>query len=203
MLVGGWVSHVLNVEACPDNARWISNLIAMLIDRSHESARWSESGVPPADDVDLRVLLAQPESERLERKSSFLVPTDPTRLMQQKDVQFNIAKAISSLANSAGCHVIIGQADDHTISGLDKDFTNMRGGNRDGFSQKLVDYTDHQLNPRWETLGLELRWIDDAAERCRGHFRPSTASRDRRLPQGDQERQRIRIRPTRNSHGLR
>jgi hypothetical protein len=160
MLIGAWVSHDIYVEACPDNARWISNLIALLTDRSRESARWSASTAAPVDSVNLRKLLDQPESDRLERKSSFLVPTDPTRGMPQKEVQFKVARAIASLANAAGGHVIIGQADDNAVLGLAKDFAKVRGENRDGFCQRLVDYTDHHLNPRWEALDLDLRWVD-------------------------------------------
>lgn len=163
VLIGAWVSHDINVEACPDNARWISNLIALLTDRSRESARWSKPAAAAVEEVDLRVLLDEPESDRLERKSSFLVPTDPTRAMQSKDVQFKVARAIASLANAAGGHVIIGQADDNTVLGLDKDFTTVRGNNRDGFWDRLVEYTDNHLDPRWETLGLDLHWVDHEA----------------------------------------
>jgi hypothetical protein len=163
MLIGAWISHDIYVEACPDNARWISNLIALLTDRSREAARWSASTAAPVDGVDLRTLLDEPESDRLERKSSFRVPTDGTRHQEQKDVQFQVAKAIVSLANTAGGHVIIGQADDNTVLGLDKDFATVRGKNRDGFSQSLVEYMDHHLHPRWETLRLGLCWLDHEA----------------------------------------
>ncbi|RPA06203.1 ATP-binding protein [Gordonia sp. OPL2] len=161
VLIAGWVSHDLIVEACPDNARWISNLIALLTDWTHESASWttthSQSGRAAAD---LSALLDQAESQKLERKSSFLIPADPSRGDTPiDDIQFQVGKSIVALANTDGGHLIIGQADDLTVLGLEPDLSKVRNGDRDGFEQRLVQYADNFLSPRWEVLGLTLHWV--------------------------------------------
>jgi Putative DNA-binding domain len=164
-LIGAWVSHDVNVDACPDNARWISNLIALLADRSRETAGWAVRKSARSEvGAALRGLLDQSESQRLERKSSFLVSTDPKR----KDVpphllQHGVGKSIAALANTDGGHVIIGQDDQGTVVGLAKDFATVRNKDRDGFEQRLVQYADDHLNPRWETLGLQLHWVETEA----------------------------------------
>jgi hypothetical protein len=149
------------VDACPDNARWMSNLLALLADRARENQDWSAPRPGPADDgMDLHSLLSQNESQRLERKSSFLVPTDPNRPMPTEAVQLNVGKSIAALANTDGGHVIVGQADDLRIVGLAADFNIVRGKDRDGFELKLVEYCDKALQPRWEVLGLRLHWAE-------------------------------------------
>lgn len=41
VLVGANVSDDRFVDRCPDNARWISNLIALLTERSRETGEWA------------------------------------------------------------------------------------------------------------------------------------------------------------------
>lgn len=43
VVIGGNISHDTLVDACPDNARWISNLIALLADRTDETTGWLQS----------------------------------------------------------------------------------------------------------------------------------------------------------------
>lgn len=162
VLIAGWVSHDLVVEACPDNARWISNLIALLTDWTYESVSWRAAKSQAARGADdLAALLGQAESQILERKSSFLVPADPSRAdTPTDDIQFQVGKSIAALANTDGGHLIIGQADDLTVVGLEADLGKVRNGDRDGFEQRLVQYADNFLSPRWEVLGLRLHWVE-------------------------------------------
>jgi Putative DNA-binding domain len=165
VLVGAHVSEDFLVDQCQDNARWISNLIALLTDRSRETAGWlvrksarSEAG------AGLRGLLDRPESQRLERKSSFQVSIDPNRPdVPQHVIQHGVGKSIAAFANTDGGHVIIGQDDQGTVLGLEKDFATGRNKDRDGFEQRLVQYADNHLNPRWETLGLRVHWVETEA----------------------------------------
>ena len=41
VLVGAVVSDDRLIDVCPDNAKWISNLIALLTERSRETAEWA------------------------------------------------------------------------------------------------------------------------------------------------------------------
>jgi hypothetical protein len=161
VLIGGWVSHDTNLEACPDNARWISNLMTMLYDRTRESLQWSAPlpTLKQTQSPDFDELLSALESERLERKSSFLVPADPTRPIDPGKIQHAVGKSIAALANTGGGHIIIGQADDKTVLGLDNDFASLgKNNDQDGFTQALVRYTDKHLSERYEVLGLKLYW---------------------------------------------
>jgi hypothetical protein len=165
VLIAGWVSADTNLEDCPDNARWISNMMTLLSDRSRESQRWSAPFPTHNQDSasDLRALLPEPESECLERKSSFLVPTDPTRSdVDRRKIQHAVGKSIAALANTIGGHVIIGQADDKSILGLDGDFGALgKNNDQDGFTQALLRYVDQNLSQRYEVLGLKVHWISE------------------------------------------
>jgi len=163
VLIGGWFSHDINLEDCPDNARWLSNLMTMLSDRSRESRQWAAPlpGRHGSGATDLVALLSAPESEQLERKSSFLVATDPARPIDRKKLQHAVGKSIAALANTSGGHVIIGQADDKTVLGLANDFAALGPtGDQDAFTQALIRYTDQNLSHRYEVLGLKTHWIN-------------------------------------------
>jgi hypothetical protein len=41
VLIGAGVSYDYLLEDSPDNARWLSNLMTLLVDRSRESAGWA------------------------------------------------------------------------------------------------------------------------------------------------------------------
>lgn len=164
VLIGGWVSADTNIEDCPDNARWISNIVTTLTDRTRETQQWSARlpSSPRGANLALEALLAEPESERLERKSSFLVPSDPTRPVDREKIQHAVGKSIAALANSGGGHVVIGQADDKSVLGLAVDFAALGSSSddRDGFTQALIRYTDKNVVPRYEILGLKVHWLN-------------------------------------------
>jgi hypothetical protein len=161
VLIGGWVSHDRNLEHCPDNARWISNMITLLTDRTRENRQWSADLPAPVREVTgaLDSLLLEAESQRLERKSSFLVPTDPTRPVEREKIQHAVGKSIAALANTDGGHIIIGQADDRSILGVAADFAALGGGDgRDVFTQALVKYIEKNISHRYEVLRLKVHW---------------------------------------------
>jgi len=161
-VIGAGVSYDYLLESCPDNARWLSNLMILLSDRTREAAGWSIQSTEFREtaELSLAALLEQPESQTLERKSSFLVPTDLARSdTPQHVMQHNVGKSIAALANTDGGHVIIGQADDLTVVGLAADFTQIRKGQaHDGFELRLTEYISRCLQPGWAALGLRLHW---------------------------------------------
>lgn len=161
-LIGANISGDLHVDNCPDNARWISNLITLLADRSQETAGWTprKKGRSQAL-VAFESLLEGAESQRLERKSSFLI--SPETKQQENFLAHQVGKSIAALANADGGHVIIGQDDSGKILGLKADLSIVRNKDRDGFEQRLVQFADNYLHPRWETLGLRLHWLETEA----------------------------------------
>lgn len=163
VLIGADVSDDRIVNECPDNAKWIGNLMTLLTDRSRETEGWLvRKAARSGAGAGLRGLLDQPESQQLERKSSFLASTDPKRPdIPQHVIQHNVGKSVAALANTDGGHVIIGQADDLTIVGLADDFAEItKNPGRDGFELKLVEYIKNSLDPGWVTLGLQVLWLD-------------------------------------------
>jgi hypothetical protein len=163
VLIAAEVSADRLVDRSPDNARWISNLMALLTDRSRETEGWLvRKSARTEPNAGVRSLLDQPESQRLERKSSFLVSTDPKHPeIPQYVIQHNVGKSVAALANTDGGHVIIGQADDLTIGGLVDDFAQVtKNSGRDGFELKLVEYINNTLHPGWAALGLQVHWLD-------------------------------------------
>ena len=132
-VIGARISYDALVDACPDNARWISHLLELLVSRSRENRTWRTPGGRSTAGVQLDALIASDESQELERKSSFLTPADPKRsTIPTGVIQHAIGKSIAGLANTDGGHLIIGQADDGTVLGLKADFAEVRDHNRDG-----------------------------------------------------------------------
>lgn len=159
VLIGANISGDVHVDHCPDNARWISNLMTLLNDRSRETAGWTPRKSRRTQTMlNLRTLLDQSESQILERKSSFLVSPETKQL--ETFLPHMVGKSIAALANTDGGYVIIGQDDHGNPLGLGSDFAVVKGGDRDGFEQKLTEYADNHLTPRWETLGLHVHWIE-------------------------------------------
>jgi hypothetical protein len=164
VLVGAGISYDYLVERCPDNARWISNLMELLKDRIQESTGWlGETAAPHQhhNEILLARLLREEESQTLERKSSFLTPMDPKRKeTPQYVLQHSVVKNIAALANTDGGHVIIGQADDGTIVGLADDLVSLNHS-RDQFELKLVEYVNKTLRPNWAALALRVHWVTE------------------------------------------
>ena len=104
----------------------------------------------------------QTEGQKLERKSSFLTPTDRMNPNTPSSViQHAVGKSIAALANTDGGHVIVGQADDLSVVGLAEDFTQItKNPGRNGFQLRLSDYIKTSLDPGWAAMGLRLHWLD-------------------------------------------
>jgi hypothetical protein len=98
------VSADTNLEDCPDNARWISNMMTLLSDRTRESQRWSAPFPTHNQDSasDLRALLPEPESECLERKSSFPRTDRPHTFRRRSTQDLTRGRQVDSGAGQHG-----------------------------------------------------------------------------------------------------
>lgn len=161
VVIGGNVTHDTLVDRCPDNARWLSNLLELLYARTREMAGWltrPDDARQPVS-VALEELLDVEESQTLERKSSFLVATEND--LDTSKVQHKVGRAIASLANTDGGWLIIGQDDHGNRLGLGRDFAKCKSQSRDGFLLKFKQYVTANVNPSWEALRLGIHWIEE------------------------------------------
>jgi hypothetical protein len=158
LAVGGIVTPDPMIERSPGNAIWLGNLLNLTLERTSKRMGWTKPVVSPADD--LHALAAAPESQTLERKSSFLASVDLAQPdVPEKAIQKGVGKSIVALANTDGGHIFIGIADDGTAVGLDADFERLRGDDkRDLFEQRLARYIHQNIEPS-STLGLKQEWL--------------------------------------------
>lgn len=174
-VIGAHITADIYVNACPDNARWISNLLALLVDRAHENKTWAFGGPNAATGAETTSTLTEPdpanpnlgglleveESEDHERKGSFLTPLENPDT-PPIEIQLAVLKAIASLANADGGHLVIGQHNKGSVLGLADDFTRLgaRFQDRDGFALRLTEFVDQRLSRSWLNMGCRLEWID-------------------------------------------
>lgn len=169
VIIGAQLTGDVYVDACPDNARWISNLLALLTDRAHENKTWgnasvnnSRQGNQAGPAQDLAQLLSVEESESHERKGSFLTPLNQPDTTPEVVIQLKVLATIAALANTNGGHLVIGQHDKGHLLGLDADFSKLNSHNqsRDGFALRLAEFVDLRLSRSWAQLGLRLDWVE-------------------------------------------
>lgn len=160
VVIGAQITGDPYVEACPDNARWISNLLALLADRAHENRTWAADRPASRPTRNLSELLERDESVIHERKGSFLTPLERPETTDQIVVQLAVLKAIAALTNTDGGNLVIGQDDHGSPLGLAEDFKRLRRKqDRDEFALKLVEFVDQRLSRNWVNLGLRLDWL--------------------------------------------
>lgn len=182
ILVAAGLSADELIEACPDNARWLSNLLHVAQNHVRENRQWrGESGraVERQTDVevlDVELLLSMDEDRHLERKSSFLTTVPGGK--REDYLKKAVLKSIAGLLNADGGHLILGQADDGTVIGLAPDFAVLapKARDRDGFQRALQDSASSTLG-QWVNLPLSLRWHaigsrDVLVVSCRPSSRP-------------------------------
>lgn len=155
--IGGWVSADPLVDACPDNARWVSNLVTHLADRTQENSTWrggrlfrhSEKTDRPSkgpSDVgeEIRRIIEGGESRAVEFKST------ARKNLRTGDVdpamELGILKSIAAFMNTDGGTLLVGVADDGSIVGIEEDFPSL-GAKRtiDGWELWLTDLLSASL----------------------------------------------------------
>jgi hypothetical protein len=155
-MIGGGVTHDVYVNRAPGNASWIGGLVELFTRRT-ENRRGVARPIAPRND-DLRSLLEADESQHLERKTSFVVPDNPN--VPTKTIQHAVGKSIVALANTDGGHLIVGQADDRTVVGLERDFATFKNRDpRDAFELALADWIRNNITSS-VNLGLTHAWLD-------------------------------------------
>jgi hypothetical protein len=81
-------------------------------------------------------LIRKGESETLEFKSSLI--WDYKKDSASSEVERAVAKTVCAFMNSNGGTLMIGVDDKGCVLGLEKDFSSLRKGDKDGFEQKLT-----------------------------------------------------------------
>jgi len=85
---------------------------------------------------DLRALIARGESVSLEFKSSFRWDLKENKL--NRTLEFVVLKTLAGYMNGNGGTLLIGVADDGSVTGLERDYTTLKKPDRDGFEQVLM-----------------------------------------------------------------
>jgi predicted HTH transcriptional regulator len=85
---------------------------------------------------DLRALIARGESANLEFKSSFRWDLKENKL--NRALEGVALKTLAGYMNGNGGTLLIGVADDGSITGLERDYTTLKKRDRDGFEQALM-----------------------------------------------------------------
>jgi hypothetical protein len=85
---------------------------------------------------DLRAFIARGESVNLEFKSSFRWDLKEKKV--NRALEAVVLKTLAGYMNSNGGTLLIGVADDGSVTGLEHDYPTLRKPNRDGFEQVLM-----------------------------------------------------------------
>ena len=85
---------------------------------------------------DLRALIARGESASLEFKSSFRWDLRENKL--NRALEGVVLKTLAGYMNGNGGTLLIGVADDGSVTGLERDYTTLKKPDRDGFEQVLM-----------------------------------------------------------------
>jgi hypothetical protein len=85
---------------------------------------------------DLRALIGRGESANLEFKSSFRWDLRENKL--NRALEAVVLKTLAGYMNGNGGTLLIGVADDGSVTGLEHDYTTLKKPDRDGFEQVLM-----------------------------------------------------------------
>ena len=103
-------------------------------------------------------ILSKGECSTVEFKSSLRWDYNQNQL--NKNLEYNIPKAISGFLNSDGGSLIIGVDDDANILGLENDFKTLKKKNKDGFLLNLSQIIDNSIgtefNHFWKSNMLKM-----------------------------------------------
>ncbi|MEQ9451635.1 MAG: ATP-binding protein [Pseudomonadales bacterium] len=133
--------------------------------RALESQRRRASSLENELDMNLSLLVAGGESERLEFKSS--LRWDVRKRESNKALEKVIAKSVAGLTNHRGGSLLIGIDDDGRILGIEPDYQTLKHRNSDGFERAIMDLIRTTLGAHACTLvHCQFPAIDDQ-EVCR------------------------------------
>ncbi len=169
VLLAANFSHDLNVDACPDNARWLSNVLSAMHTRSREELAWQAGPVTPptaaavpgtaAGGTDVAGLLAQEEGLHLERKASARLSVPDGAKMAA--LEHAVAKSVAGMLNADGGTVLVGVADHGTVVGLEREFGSVSPPTADAYERWLLKMLAHSLGmPAAVKVRLEWHVVD-------------------------------------------
>jgi membrane protein YdbS with pleckstrin-like domain len=95
--------------------------------------------------ADPQVLVASPEHERLERKSTFRWDLRAEKV--NKTLERSALKTVAAFLNTNGGHLLLGVADDGTAVGMQHDYASLPRADRDGFENHFSNLLSASLGP--------------------------------------------------------
>lgn len=95
--------------------------------------------------ADPQVLVASPEHERLERKSTFRWDLRAEKV--NKVLERSVLKTVAAFLNTNGGHLLLGVADDGSAVGMSHDYTSLPRADRDGFENHFSNILSSALGP--------------------------------------------------------
>ncbi|MEB3233296.1 MAG: response regulator [Leptolyngbyaceae bacterium] len=105
-------------------------------------------------------LITQPESPRLEFKSTF--QWDVRQNCQNKALRFSILKSVAAFLNTEGGTLVIGVEDNGNIFGLEKDLSLLPKANLDQFEQTLINLIIERLGTEsTQFINIRFEAIDN------------------------------------------
>lgn len=87
-------------------------------------------------DTTITDILMKGECETIEFKSSFRWDYRLQKI--SKDIEFSSLKTLAAFMNTSGGTLLVGVADDASLTGLEKDYETLKKSGRDGFEQYIM-----------------------------------------------------------------
>jgi hypothetical protein len=125
-----------------------------------------------AEGVSLEDMVAEGENEEVEFKET--LRWDIRQGNVNKELEGVIMKTIAAFANAQGGTLLMGVADDGSISGLDNDYKSLNGGNRDKFELHLKTLIINTFGEAFAATKVKPTFPEiDEKEICRVEIAPA------------------------------
>jgi len=153
VLIGGRFTDRITFSAVPGNAMWLERLLVQL---SHlielENVQPNRMNTKIAGDVWTII-----ESRTHEKKSTAFKPLSGGA---ESNIVHSLAKSIAAMCNTDGGTVVIGQADDGELLGLQEDIEFKGKGSADGYQLAIRNTLETKFGKTLELLGVQLDFVD-------------------------------------------
>lgn len=146
--ISAYMIDDFTVGRSPDNALFIQQLAELLVgeverDRQLTTTRASRPTTSNSAIAPVEQLIARGEGPEIEFKSSAL--HDLRTNAKNKDLLDEISKHVAGFWNASGGDLLVGVADDGTITGIDCDFPYVHHNNEDGWVRRIEEHLDNRL----------------------------------------------------------
>jgi hypothetical protein len=149
ILIGGRFTDRITFNAVPGNAIWLERVLSQLkqlVDLEKPTKRQStQIHTPRPWDLE--------ESKHHEKKATAFKPLSTG---DEKTIIHMMAKTIAALCNTGGGTLVIGQADDGTILGIEDDVAYKAKGSFDKYQLAMRDTLASKFGKTLEVLGVQL-----------------------------------------------